>query len=303
MTMENNLKSISHGEVKYMSRTKLFSLFSVVAVMALLLSACASPAPQAVAAAAPGATSLPAGSVQINAAGATFPLPVYQQWTYAYQFVDPSVVINYQGIGSGGGKKGIIDNTLDFAGSDSVLSDQDYANGKDLQMYPILAGAVVPIYNIEGVTQTVTLDRATLVGIFLGEIQKWNDPAITALNPGITFPDAAISVVHRSDGSGTTEIFTNALAAFAPDKWVTKDGKPNAGSAIEWAVDKAGTGIGGKGNQGVAAAVLTTKNSIGYVELSYAKSNSMAYPKLVNKAGKAVTANADSLAAAINDFA
>ena len=175
-----------------------------------------------------------------------------------YQYVDPAVLINYQGIGSGGGKKGIIDNTLDFAGSDSVLSDQDYANGKDLQMYPILAGAVVPIYNIEGVTQTVTLNRAALVGIFLGEIQKWNDPAITALNPGITFPDAPISVVHRSDGSGTTEIFTSALAAFAPDKWVTKDGKPNAGSAIEWAVDKAGTGIGGKGNQGVAAAVLTT---------------------------------------------
>ena len=303
MTMENNWKSISHGEVIYMSRTKLFSLFSVIAAMALLLSACASPAPQAVAAAAPGATHVPAGSVQINAAGATFPLPVYTAWTYAYQFVDPSVVINYQGIGSGGGKKGIIDNTIDFAGSDSVLSDQDYANGKDLQMYPILAGAVVPIYNIEGVTQTVTLDRATLVGIFLGEIQKWNDPAITALNPGITFPDATISVVHRSDGSGTTEIFTNALAAFAPDKWVTKDGKPNAGSAIEWAVDKAGTGIGGKGNQGVAAAVLTTKNSIGYVELSYAISNKMAYPKLVNKAGKAVTADAASLASAITDFA
>ena len=303
MTMENNWKSISHGEVKYMSRIKLFSLFSVIAAMALLLSACASPAPQAVAAAAPGATHLPASSVQINAAGATFPLPVYTAWTYAYQFVDPSVVINYQGIGSGGGKKGIIDNTLDFAGSDSVLSDQDYANGKDLQMYPILAGAVVPIYNIEGVTQTVTLDRPTLVGIFLGDIQKWNDPAITALNPGVTFPDATISVVHRSDGSGTTEIFTNALAAFAPDKWVTKDGKPNAGSAIEWAVDKAGTGIGGKGNQGVAAAVLTTKNSIGYVELSYAISNKMAYPKLVNKAGKAVTADAASLASANTDFA
>ncbi len=315
-----------------MFRTKLFQLFSAIGAGALLLSACAAPTPQVivqtqivpqvqtqivpqiqtqvvketqvvVATPAPGTTSLPAGSVQINAAGATFPLPVYTAWTYAYQFVDPSVVINYQGIGSGGGKKGIIDNTIDFAGSDSVLSDQDYTNGKDLQMYPVLAGAVVPVYNIEGVTTTVTLDRATLVGIFLGEIQKWNDPAITALNPGITFPDAAISVVHRSDGSGTTEIFTNALAAFAPDKWVTKDGKPNAGSAIEWAVDKAGTGIGGKGNQGVAAAVLTTKNSIGYVELSYAVSNNMAYPKLVNKAGKTVTANAASLASAINDFA
>ncbi len=293
-----------------MSRIKLFSLFSAITAMAVLLSACATPASQASGGipvaggtAAPGAASQAAGSVQINAAGGTFPLPVYTAWTYAYQSIDPSVVINYQGIGSGGGKKGIIDNTLDFAGSDSVLSDQEYASGKDLQMYPVLAGAVVLIYNIEGVTQPITLDRATLVGIFLGQIQKWNDPAITALNPGITLPDAAISVVHRSDGSGTTEIFTNALAAFAPDKWVTTDGKPNAGSAIEWAVDKAGTGIGGKGNQGVAAAVLATKNSIGYVELSYAVSNKMAYSKLVNKAGKAVTADAASLASAMTDFA
>jgi phosphate transport system substrate-binding protein len=311
-----------------MLRTKLFQVFSAIAAGALLLSACASPTPQVivqtqivpqvqtqvvtvketqvvVATAAPApvdATALPAGSVQINGAGATFPLPVYTAWTYAYQFVDPAVVLNYQGIGSGGGKKGIIDNTIDFAGSDSVLSADDYTKGGDLQMYPILAGAVVPVYNIDGVTKTVTLDRATLVSIFLGEIKKWNDPAIAALNPDLQFPDANITVVHRSDGSGTTEIFTNALAAFAPDKWVTKDGKPNAGSAIEWAVDKAGNGIGGKGNQGVAAAVLTTKNAIGYVELSYAISNKMAYPKLVNKAGKAVTADAKSLASAITDF-
>jgi phosphate transport system substrate-binding protein len=256
----------------------------------------------------PKPTALPAGSVQINGAGATFPLPVYTAWTYAYQFIDPAVVLNYQGIGSGGGKKGIIDNTIDFAGTDSVLKDEEYAKGGDLQMYPILAGAVVPVYNIwlddkTQFTKTLTLDRATLVGIFLGEIKKWNDPAIIALNPEAKLPAANISVVHRSDGSGTTEIFTNALAAFAPDKWVTKDGKPNAGSAIEWAVDKAGSGIGGKGNQGVAAAVLTTKNSIGYVELSYAISNSMAYPMLINKAGKAVKADAKSLAAAMNDFA
>jgi phosphate transport system substrate-binding protein len=315
-----------------MFRTKLFHLFSALAAGALLLGACATPTPQVivqtqivpqiqtqvvtvketqvvketqevVATPAPEAAALPAGSVQINGAGATFPLPVYTAWTYAYQFVDPSVVLNYQGIGSGGGKKGIVDNTIDFAGSDSVLVEAEYTKGKDLQMYPILAGAVVPVYNIEGVTKTVTLDRATLVGIFLGEIKTWNDPLITALNPELTLPNANITVVHRSDGSGTTEIFTNALAAFAPDKWVTKDGKPNAGSAIEWAVDKAGNGIGGKGNQGVAAAVLTTKNSIGYVELSYAIANSMAYPKLVNKAGKTVTANAQSLAAAITDFA
>jgi phosphate transport system substrate-binding protein len=292
-----------------MFRTKLFQLFSAIAAGALLLSACAAPTSQGVAAIpATGPTSLPAGSVQINAAGATFPLPVYTAWTYAYQFVDPSVIINYQGIGSGGGKKGIIDNTLDFAGSDSVLSDQNYTDGKDLQMYPMLAGAVVPIYNIwlddnTQLTQTVTLDRPTLAGIFAGAISKWGDPAIAALNPNIKLPDATITVVHRSDGSGTTEIFTNAMYAFAPDQWKTTDGKPNAGQTVEWAVDKAGHGIGGKGNQGVAAAVLTTKNSIGYVELAYAISNNMSYPQLVNKAGKAVTANAASLASAITDFA
>jgi ABC-type phosphate transport system substrate-binding protein len=243
-----------------MLQTKLFHVLSAVAAGALLLSACAAPTPQVivqtqivpevqtqvvtvtetqvvtvketqvmVATPEPGVTPLPAGSVQINGAGATFPLPVYTAWTYAYQFVDPAVVLNYQGIGSGGGKKGIVDNTIDFAGSGSVLKDEEYANGKDLQMYPILAGAVVPIYNIEGVTKTITLDRATLVGIFLGEIQKWNDPVIVALNPELTFPEAAISVVHRSDGSGTTEIFTNALAAFAPDKWLWT--KPKTASA------------------------------------------------------------------------
>jgi phosphate transport system substrate-binding protein len=325
-----------------MTRSKLFTAVSLVAVAAMLLGACASPTPQivvqtaapviqtqvvvatqlvpqvqtqvVVATAAPAAPVTPAptamapGSVQINAAGATFPLPVYTAWTYAYQFVDPSVVINYQGIGSGGGKKGIVDNTLDFAGSDSLLAPADYTNGVDLQMYPMLAGAVVPVYNIWSddktqLTQTVTLDRATLVGIFSGAIAKWNDPAIVALNPNLKFPDATITVAHRADGSGTTEIFTNALAAFAPDKWVTKDGKPNAGQSIEWAVDKAGHGVGGKGNQGVAAVVISTKNSIGYVELAYAISNGMSYPQLVNKAGKTVKANAASLASAINDFA
>jgi phosphate transport system substrate-binding protein len=244
-------------------------------------------------------TSLPAGSVQINGAGATFPLPVYTEWIYAYQYIDPSVTLNYQGIGSGGGKKAIIDNTVDFAGSDSLLNDEEYTAGKDLQMYPMLAGAVVPIYNIEGITKTVTLDGASLAGIYSGKITKWNDPAITALNPGLNFPDATITAVHRSDGSGTTEIFTRALSSFSAD-WKTNVG---AGSSVEWPVDKAGNGIGGKGNQGVAAAVQNTPNSIGYVELSYAITNKIAYANMVNKAGSTVTANADSLASAMNDFA
>lgn len=246
-------------------------------------------------------TSLPVGSIAINGAGATFPLPVYTEWIYAYQYIDPTVTLNYQGIGSGGGKKAIIDNTVDFAGSDSLLKDDEYASGKDLQMIPMLAGAVVPIYNIEGITTTITLDRPTLVSIYNASITQWNDPAIVALNPDIAdkLPSSAITVVHRSDGSGTTEIFTNALSAF-DEAWKTNVG---AGSSVEWPVDKAGNGVGGKGNQGVAAAVQNTPNSIGYVELSYAVSNKITFAKMINKAGKTVEANADSLASAMNDFA
>ena len=275
---------------------KFSILVSALIFSSILLAACAQTT------AMPGQTqaSQPVpGSVQINGAGATFPLPVYTEWIYAYQYVDPSVTLNYQGIGSGGGKKGIIDNTIDFAGSDSVLKDEEYASGKDLQMYPMLAGAVVPIYNVEGVTQTLTLDRITLTGIYNASIKKWNDPAIAALNPGVALPDKDITAVHRSDGSGTTEIFTNALASFSDD-WKNNVG---AGSAVEWPVDKVGNGIGGKGNQGVAAAVQNTPNSIGYVELSYAIANKIPFANMVNKAGQSVTANADSLASAITDYA
>jgi phosphate transport system substrate-binding protein len=244
-------------------------------------------------------TPLPAGSIQINGAGATFPLPVYTEWIYAYQYVDPSVTLNYQGIGSGGGKKAIIDNTVDFAGSDSLVTADEYTAGKDLQMYPMVAGAVVPIYNVDGVTQTLTLNGNVLVGIYNATITKWNDSAIAALNPGINLPDKSITAVHRSDGSGTTEIFTNGLSSFSAD-WKSNVG---AGTSVEWPVDKAGNGIGGKGNQGVAAAVQNTPNSIGYVELSYAIANKIAYANMVNKAGTTVTANAESLASAMNDFA
>jgi phosphate transport system substrate-binding protein len=246
----------------------------------------------------PAATALPAGSVQLNGAGATFPLPVYTEWIFAFQYVDPSVTLNYQGIGSGGGKKGILDNTVDFAGSDSVLKDAEYQQGVDLQMYPMLAGAVVPIYNVDGITKTVTLNRDVLVGIYEAKITKWNDPAVVALNPGLNFPDKNITAVHRSDASGTTEMFTNALAAFS-EEWKNSVG---AGSAVEWPVDKAGSGIGGKGNQGVAAAVQNTPNSIGYVELSFAVANKIAFANMINKAGATVTANADSIASAMVDF-
>ena len=290
-----------------MRKSLSVSLF-VLTAGALLLSACspsatAEPQPNVTPTAAP----LPAGSVQINGAGATFPLPVYTEWTYAYQYVDPSVAINYQGIGSGGGKKGIVDGTIDFAGSDSLLKAEEYTAGVDLQMYPMLAGAVVNVYNLKWAKEipsgtalpALILDRQTLVDIYNGTVSKWDDPKIAALNPGLAdyLPDATITVVHRSDGSGTTEIFTKALSSFSTD-WVA-----GGAASIEWPVDKAGNGVGGKGNQGVAAAVINTPNSIGYVELSYAISNKMAYAGMVNKAGSTVTASGDSVAAAMNDFA
>jgi len=247
---------------------------------------------------------LPAGSVQINGAGATFPLPVYTEWTYAYQSVDPSVSINYQGIGSGGGKKAIIDGTVDFAGSDSLLTQDEYAAGKDLQMYPAVAGAEVMIYNIDGVTSDdppVIFSRDVLVGIYDGSIKTWSDPAITALNPDLAtkLPNASITAVHRSDGSGTTEIFTRTLSSISQD-WADNVG---FGPSVEWPVDKAGNGIGGKGNQGVAAAVQNTPNSVGYVELSYAVSNKIPFAQLQNKAGNTLNATADTLQSAMADFA
>ena len=302
-----------------MRKSLVVSLFALV-IAAFVLSACGQAAtptaaqegPTAVVSntEVPAATAIPTlapGSVQINAGGATFPLPVYTQWTYAYQYVDPSVVINYQGTGSGAGKTGVLDNTLDFAGSDSLLNDDQYTQGKDLQMYPMLAGAVVVIYNVswakdfaaDAKIPGIVLDRQTLVDIYNGKINKWNDAAIVALNPDLDgyLPDASITVVHRSDGSGTTEIFTKSLTSFSTD-WTA-----GGASSVEWPVDKAGNGIGGKGNQGVAAAVINTKNSLGYVELSYAISNKLSMTSLVNKAGKTVVANAASVEADMSDFA
>jgi phosphate transport system substrate-binding protein len=304
-------------------RKNLYVSMFVLLVSVLVLSACgtaASPTPETVVqtqvvpvvvTATPGlatATPLPAGSVQITGAGATFPLPIYTQWTYAYQYVDPSVAINYNGVGSGAGKTAIINNTVDFAGSDSLLSDQNYTDGKDLQMYPMVAGAVVPVYNIAfkpvptpeaGKTAIslpkLILDRQTLVDIYNGTVALWNDPKIAALNPDLKdyLPAEAITTVHRSDGSGTTEIFTKALTSFSSE-W-----QAGGAQSVQWP----GKGLGGKGNAGVAAAVISTPNSIGYVELSYAISNSMSFAQMVNQAGKTVTANGDSVNAAMAEFA
>jgi phosphate transport system substrate-binding protein len=310
-----------------MRKNLYVSMFVLLVAALVVLSACstaptATATPQAivqvqtkevqvVVTATPGpatATPLPVGSIQITAAGATFPLPIYTQWAYAYSYVDPAVVINYNGVGSGAGKTAIIANTVDFAGSDSLLSDQNYNDGKDLQMYPMVAGAVVLTYNIAykpvptpaaGATAVVLpkliLDRQTLVDIYNGKVTTWNNPEIVALNPGLKdyLPTAPVTTVHRSDASGTTEIFTRALSSFSPD-W-----KAGGAQSVQWP----GKGLGGKGNAGVAGAVLNTPNSIGYVELAYAISNNMAYAQLKNQAGNVVDANSASVNAAMAEFA
>lgn len=241
---------------------------------------------------------LPPGSITIVGSGATFPVPVYQAWIFAYQGVDPVAAINYQGTGSGAGKRAIIDRTVDFAGSDSLLTDAEYAAGGDLQMIPMVAGAVVPIFNLRVDSQPITdltLSRTVLADIYLGKITRWNDPAIARLNRNIKLPNTAIITVNRSDSSGTTEIFTKALSQFSSE-WASKVG---AGPAVQWPAPGA---LGGRGNPGVAATVANTPNSIGYVELSYAVSNKLAYAKMVNKAGAVVIANGDSLRSAMSDF-
>jgi phosphate transport system substrate-binding protein len=235
------------------------------------------------------------GSVQLNASGATFPQPLYEDWAFGYSQVDPSVVINYGGGGSGQGIKDIKAGNVDFAGSDAPLSDQDYTDNPNLQMLPTVAGAVVLAYNVQGITTPITLNGDVVAGIYLGTIENWNDPAIAALNPDVTFPNTPINVVHRSDGSGTTNIFTHYLSAASAD-W--KSG-PGAGTSVDWPVDKLKRGQGGKGNPGVAAAIQNTSGAIGYVELAYAKNNGILYAKMVNPAGKTVEASIPSTVAAL----
>lgn len=235
------------------------------------------------------------GSIQMNGAGATFPFPLYSRWFYEYAFIDPTVRFNYQSIGSGGGIKQITEKTVDFAGSDAILNEEQYAAAPGIQMLPSVAGAVVPTYSVSELKEAepLVLDAATLSNIFLGKITKWNDPAIVALNPNLPLPDKDIIVVHRSDGSGTTFIFTDYLSSVS-EEWKNTVGK---GTSVEWPV-----GLGGKGNEGVAGTVSQNDGSIGYVELAYAKQNKLAIAKMVNAAGKVVEASLETTQNAMADF-
>ncbi len=229
-----------------------------------------------------------AKSVTLNGAGATFPYPVYSQWAYLYE-KDTGVRLNYQSIGSGGGIKQIQAKTVDFGASDAPLKPEELAEAGLIQ-FPMVMGGVVPVVNLEGIGQgQLRLSPELLADIYLGEITKWNDDRIRAENPGLQLPDKAVTVVHRSDGSGTTWIFTNYLSKVSSD-WKEKVGNAKA---VQWP-----TGVGGKGNEGVAAYVQRIKGSVGYVEYAYALQNKMAHALLKNRAGNYVAPTSETFQAA-----
>ena len=221
------------------------------------------------------------GSVALTGAGATFPYPIYSKW-FADYAAKTGVKINYQSIGSGGGIRQLSEQTVDFGASDSPMTDDEMAKAKGgpILHFPTVLGAVALIYNLPGLKQPLKLDGPTLADIYLGTIKKWNDGRIAALNPGAALPNADILVVHRSDGSGTSFIFTDYLSAVSP-AW--KAG-PGEGKTVSWP-----TGVGGKGNEGVAAYVKQLPNSIGYVEYAYVQQNGMSFASLQNSAGNFVT--------------
>jgi phosphate transport system substrate-binding protein len=237
------------------------------------------------------ATTTAAFAADITGAGATFPFPIYSKWADAYK-KETGNGLNYQSIGSGGGIKQIQAKTVTFGASDAPLKPEQLE--KDgLVQWPMVMGAIVPVVNIEGVKPgEMVFDGETLANVYLGKITKWDDPAIKKLNPNVKLPSDAITVVRRSDGSGTTFNFTNYLSKASAD-WKSKVGE---GTAVEWPV-----GVGAKGNEGVSGNIGQTKNSIGYVEYAYAKQNKLTYTKMVNKGGKTVEPTMESFQAAASN--
>ncbi|MGD0989512.1 MAG: phosphate ABC transporter substrate-binding protein PstS [Candidatus Sulfotelmatobacter sp.] len=226
----------------------------------------------------------------LNGAGATFPYPMYSKWFSEYHKLHPDIQINYQSIGSGGGIRQVINGTVDFGASDGPMTDDmlKEAKVKILHM-PTVLGADVPAYNVPGVSGEVKFTPEALAGIFLGKITKWNDKALTGANPGVNLPDRDIIVVHRSDGSGTTYIFTDYLSKVSSE-WQSQVG---TGTSVKWPV-----GLGGKGNEGVAGSIRQLQGAIGYVELIYAVQNNITYGSVKNAAGNFVKASLESVTAA-----
>ncbi len=230
------------------------------------------------------------GKVLLNAAGATFPYPIYSKWFDQYHKEHPNVQINYQSIGSGGGIRQLTDKTVDFGASDGPMTDAQLKQaGFAILHFPTVLGAAIPSYNIQGVGGDLNFTPEALAGIYLGKITKWNDPAIASVNPGVKLPGDDIVVVHRSDGSGTTYIWTDYLSKVSPE-WKSKVGHA---TSVRWPV-----GLGGKGNEGVAALVQQTPGAIGYIELIYAIQNHIPYGKVKNAAGVFVKAGLPGVSAA-----
>ncbi|MBV9574209.1 MAG: phosphate ABC transporter substrate-binding protein PstS [Acidobacteriales bacterium] len=231
---------------------------------------------------------LPAvGQTTLNGAGATFPYPMYSKWFSEYHKAHPEVQINYQSIGSGGGIRQVLAGTVDFGASDGPMTDEQLSQSKVKILHvPTVMGAVVPAYNIPGVTGEVKFTPEALAGIFLGKITNWSDPAITGANPGVKFPSQPIVVLHRSDGSGTTFIFTDYLSKVSTE-WQSGPGK---GTSVKWPV-----GLGGKGNEGVAGMIRQMSGGIGYIELIYAVQNKIPYGIVKNASGNFVKASLDSV--------
>src|SRR3989449_7380564 len=230
----------------------------------------------------------PADQILINGAGATFPYPIYSKWFNEYHRKFPQIQINYQSIGSGGGIRQVIEGTVDFGATDGPMSDEQLKSAPvPILHLPTALGAVVPTFNLPGV-ERIRFTPEAVAGIFRGLITHWNDPALTKENPGVALPAAAIVPMHRSDGSGTTYIFTDYLAKVSPD-WQQRVGR---GTSVNWPV-----GLGGKGNEGVAGLVKQTPNAIGYVDLIYAVQNKLPYGDVRNRSGKFGQATVATVAA------
>jgi phosphate transport system substrate-binding protein len=235
-----------------------------------------------------------AQALLINGAGATFPNPIYSKWFDEYHKMNPNIQINYLSVGSGAGIKQVTDGTVDFGATDGPMNDEQLKafqdkHGFGILHFPTVLGAVVPTYNIPGVTVALNFTPEALAGIFLGKITKWNDPAIAGPNKGVNLPGNDIVVVHRSDGSGTSYCWTDYLSKVS-DEWKDKVGK---GTSVNWPV-----GLGGKGNEGVTGQVKNAPNSIGYVELIYAASNNIPYGSVKNSSGSFIKADLASVSAA-----
>lgn len=230
------------------------------------------------------------GQTTVNGAGATFPNPMYQKWFSEYHKAHPDIQFNYQSIGSGGGIRQVLAQTVDFGASDGPMTDEQLSQAKTKILHiPTVMGAVVPAYNVPGVSTELKFTPEALAGIFLGKITTWNDPAIAKANPGVSLPNQTIIVVHRSDGSGTTYIFTDYLSKVSSE-WANGPGK---GTSVKWPV-----GLGGKGNEGVAGMIRQMQGGIGYIELIYAVQNKIDYGSVKNAGGVFVKASLDSVTAA-----